>query len=84
MTIDKSKINETVKNLDKLPAAQRLSALCSSVDETVEKLRQQLTDEAIENAKSLFTDTNSIPCKCGKNMYYVEDRKKKLFIPNKK
>jgi hypothetical protein len=84
MPIDKTKIKETVKNLDKLPPAQRLSALCSSVDETVEKLRHELTNEAIEDSKLLFTDTNPIPCKCGHNMHYIEDRKKKLFIPNKK
>jgi len=80
MPVDKSKINQVVQDLDKLPANKRLAALCSSVDEEVEKLRRELTQEAIENAKNTHDNIYSIPCSCGKAMHFVEKRKKKFYM----
>ena len=73
-----------IKNLDKLPPEQRLSYLTSGVDEIVEKLREKLTLEALEEVKKQRSDHNPIKCSCGQSMYYQCDSKKNFITPNNK
>jgi hypothetical protein len=84
MVKENNEIKTMVGKLKDMEPGQRLSFLCGGIDNIVEKMRKELTEEAIKEAKKMYSDTNPIKCSCGNEMYFQGNSKKKRFYQNSK
>lgn len=69
-------IKEIKKQMDKLPAHERLSYMENNIERLVNKYREELNKEVVGEINKDTSDKSPIPCDCGKNLYYQEEVKK--------